>query len=126
MKINGINFHNLEIEIEGDVSPDDLNMGGLYIKANGKNIILDTTRGYADSPEMTGTGCTRITVDLYRDDEVFDGALQNLTADELLSIDHYDDSKVELYTEEKIEGLVSIILHFDVDGEDYQLEVEEF
>ena len=123
-KIEGLNIHNLEIEIMGDVTQDQLNIGNLYLEStDGKrDAIFDTASTFIDDMEFTGHEYSRVQMDLFIDTEASESR-HNLEMNDLLDGNH-DSIKARLWLEEQDFEIKRILLHFDHEGQDYQLECE--
>ena len=120
-KIEGVNIHNLEVVIKGDVERHDVDLGALTLSVDGREFILDVVQSYTDDIE----GGMRISCDIEVDEETFDECPYNITKDDMLDCEHNDMIR-ELYVGGEVEFEVeSILLHFDIDGQDYQMVVDE-
>jgi hypothetical protein len=123
--IEGINIHNLEVVLVGDVDRNLIDIGALTLSAEGREFILDVSQSYSDGVETTGDGTTRITCDLEVDEETFSECKYDFTKEDLLN--GYDRDMTLFLGSEDIDFTVkSITLHFDdCNGQDYQLQVNE-
>jgi len=124
--IEGVNIHNLEVEIKGHVDRNIVDIGSLTLSVDGKEHILDVTQSYSDKTEnISGESILRITCDLEIDKDTFEDCPYDITKNDLLDADH-NELNAELYVggEEDFE-VENILLHFDVDGQDYQIKVSE-
>lgn len=119
--IEGVNIHNLEVEIKGDVQRHDIDLGALTLRVDDREFILDVVQSYSDEIE----GGLRISCDLEVDEDTFDECPYNITKDDILDCEHNDMVR-ELYVGGEVEfEVVSILLHFDIDGQDYQMVIDE-
>lgn len=125
-EIEGVNIHNLEVVIKGHPQRHDVNLGALTLSVDGREFILDVVQTYSDETEdLEGNPILRISCDLEADDDVFDECPYDITKDDLLDCEHNDLVR-ELFVDGEVEFEVeSILLHFDVDGQDYQIKVDE-
>ncbi len=124
--IEGVNIHNLEVEIKGHVDRNIVNIGSLTLSVGGREHILDVTQSYSDKTKnISGESILRITCDLEIDKDTFEDCPYDITKNDLLNADH-NELNAELYVggEEDFE-VENILLHFDVDGQDYQIKVNE-
>jgi hypothetical protein len=121
--MKGVNIHNLEIVIKGhiDINKVNVNLGSLTLSADGREYILDVDKSYTDHTEdLLGDDITRITCDLEVDKETFNECKYDFTKEDLLNADCYEDI-MEMYIDGDDFELESVTLHFDCDGQDYQL-----
>jgi len=124
--IEGVNIHNLEVEIKGHVDRNIVDIGSLTLSVDGREHILDVTQSYSYKTEnFSGEPILRITCDLEIDKDTFEDCPYDITKNDLLDADH-NDLNAELYVggEEDFE-VGNILLHFDIDGQDYQIKVSE-
>lgn len=124
--IEGVNIHNLEVEIKGHVDRNIVDIGSLTLSVDGREHILDVTQSYSYKTEnFSGEPILRITCDLEIDKDTFEDCPYNITKYDLLGADH-NELNAELYVggEEDFE-VENILLHFDVYGQDYQIKVSE-
>jgi hypothetical protein len=119
--IEGVNIHNIEVEIKGDVQRHDIDLGALTLRVDDREFILDVVQSYSDEIE----GGLRISCDLEVDEDTFDECPYNITKDDILDCEHNDMVR-ELYVGGEVDfEVVSILLHFDIDGQDYQMLIDE-
>tara|TARA_B100000963_G_C22590987_1_gene655483 strand:+ start:1342 stop:1722 length:381 start_codon:yes stop_codon:yes gene_type:complete len=121
-----VNIHNLELEIKGHVDRNIVDIGSLTLSVDDREYILDVTQSYSDETEnFSGEPILRITCDLEVDKDTFEDCPYDITKHDLLDADH-NDLNAELYVggEEDFE-VEQILLHFDIDGQDYQIKVKE-
>jgi len=124
--IEGVNIHNLEVEIKGHVDRNIVDIGSLNLSVDDREYILDVTQSYSDKTEnFSGEPILRITCDLEIDKDTFEDCPYDITKNDLLDADH-NELNAELYVGgEKDFEVENILLHFDVDGQDYQIKVSE-
>lgn len=124
--IEGVNIHNLEVEIKGHVDRHIVDIGSLTLSVEDREYILDVTQSYSDHTEnFSGEPILRLSCDLEVDRDTFEDCPYDITKHDLLDADH-NDLNAELYVggEEYFE-VEQILLHFDIDGQDYQIKVKE-
>ena len=125
-EIKGVNIHNLEVVVKGHVPRHDIDLGALTLSVDGREFILDVVQTYSDETEdMDGNPILRISCDLESDETLFDECPFDITKEDLLDAEHNDLVR-ELYVGGETDFEVeSILLHFDIDGQDYQLAIEQ-
>jgi hypothetical protein len=123
-KIDGVNIHNLEVVVKGvDYHRNDVDLGALTLSVDGREFILDVVQSYSDELEEDGT--LRISCDIEADEDVFDECPYDITKDDLLDCEHNDLVRTLYVTGEEEFEVVSITLYFDIDGQDYQMKIDE-
>ena len=119
--IEGVNIHNLEIVIKGTTERHNVDIGALTLRVDDREFILDVVQSYSDELEDG----LRISCDLEVDEVTFDECPYNITKDDMLDCEHNDMVR-ELYVGGEVDFEVeSILLHFDIDGQDYQMVIDE-
>jgi hypothetical protein len=125
--MEGVNIHNIEIVLKGDVNRDIVDIGALTLSADGREYMMDVIQSYSQGVDLTGDNTTRITCELEEkpDRDVFEDCKFDFTKEDLLDADCHE-KMMTLYVggDEDFE-VESISLHFDIDGQDYQLKVIE-
>lgn len=124
--IKDVVIGNIEVVIDGERNwDDDYDFGALTLKCEDREFILDVCQSYTDGTDITGDGTTRITLDVEVDEDIFDECPYNITKQDLLDCEHNDLVR-ELYIGGNFKNkILSITLFFEVDGQDYQMELEE-
>ena len=103
----------------------DYDFGALTLAVDGREFILDVCQSYTDGPDMTGENTTRITLEVEVDEEIFDECPYDITKDDLLDCEHNDLTR-ELYVGGNFENkILSITFYFEIDGQDYQMLLEQ-
>lgn len=120
-KIKGVNIHNVEVLIKGTKERHDIDLGALTLRVDDREFILDVVQSYSDETE---DGLI-ISCDLEVDEDTFDECPYNITKDDMLDCEHNDMVR-ELYVGGEVDfEVVSITLYFDIDGQDYQMMIDE-
>jgi len=125
-KIKGVEFGNIEVVIEGERNwKDNYDFGALTLKCEDREFILDVCQSYTDGPDKTGEDFTRITLNIEVDEDIFSDCPYNITKEDLLDCEHNDLVR-ELYIGGNFKNkIISMNLFFEVDGQDYQMKLEE-
>jgi len=125
-KIEGVKFGNVEVVIKGKRDwNEDYDFGTLTLSCEGREFKMDVCQSYTDGPDITGEDTTRITLDIEPDEELFEDCPYNLTKEDLLDCEHNDLVR-EIYIGGSFENeILSIDLFFEVDGQDYQMKLEQ-
>jgi hypothetical protein len=125
-KIKGVNIHNLEVEIKGHIDRGIVDLGALTLEVEDRDFILDIVSSYHEHTEgMFGGDITRITCDLEVDLDVFEDCKYNLTKEDLLNCEHNDLVRTLYVGGEEDFEVEQILFHFDVDGQDYTMKIDE-
>jgi hypothetical protein len=124
--IEDVKIGSIEVVIEGERNWDDeYDFGALTLKCEDREFILDVCQSYTDGPEATGENFTRITLDVEVDEDIFDECPYNITKQDLLDCEHNDLTR-ELYIGGNFENkILSIDFFFEIDGQDYQMKLEQ-
>jgi len=120
-KIKGVNVHNLEVVVKGDISRHDVDLGALTLSVEDREFIFDVVQSYSEDTEDG----IRISCDIEPDEETFDECPYNLTKEDLLDCEHNNLERTLFVGGEEDFELVSILFHFDIDGQDYQIKIEQ-
>ena len=125
--IEWVNIHNLEVVIKGHVPRHDVDLGALILSVDGRKFILDVVQSYSNETEdMKGNPILRITCEIEVDEDTFDECPYDITKDDLLDAEHNDLVRTLFVGSDGDDFEVeSILLHFDIDGQDYQLLIDE-
>jgi len=125
-QIKGVSIGNIEVVVKGERNPnDDYDFGALTFNCQDREFILDVCQSYTDGPEMTGEDFTRITLEVEVDEDIFSECPYNITKEDLLDCEHNDLTR-ELYIGGNFKNeILSITFYFEVDGQDYQMMLEQ-
>ena len=124
--IQGVNIHNLEIVIVGTKERSDIDLGALTLSVDDREFILDVVQSYSDVTEdLQGNPIMRISCDLEVDDDIFEDCPYNITKEDLLNSENNNLVRTLYIGGDNDFEVQSILLHFDIDRQYYQLSIDE-
>jgi len=121
--IQGVNIQNLEVVIKGAKERSDIDLGALTLSVDDREFILDVVQSYSDVTEdPQGNPIIRINCDLEVDEDIFEDCFYNITKEDLLDKNLVKTLYIGGDNDFEVQ---SILLHFDIDRQYYQLSIDE-
>ena len=120
-EIRDVEFYNVNIVIKGTQDMGLVDLGALTLSCEGREYMLDVVQSYSHAIENG----LEIECELLPDADTFDDCPYNLIKEDLLN--HRTNGLVKtLYVGGEIDFEVeSMILDLNIQGKDYQLQIEE-
>ena len=119
--IKGVLIDNLVVVIKGTTERGNVDLGALTLSVDGREFILDIVQSYSNE---TDDGL-HIVCDLEVDEETFAECPYDITKEDLLNYENNGLVRTLYVGGEEDFDVVSIVLDFEVDGQHYQIGVDE-
>lgn len=125
-RIKGIKINSLEVVIKGTNNRSVVDLGAVTLSVAGREFILDVVQSFTDVTEDNdGIPMLNISCVVEPDEDTFEDCPYNLTKEDLLNADKNGLVKTLYVGGEEDFDVVSIVLHYENKGEEYQLEIDE-
>lgn len=125
-RIKGIEINSLEVVIKGINNRNTVYLGAVTLSVAGREFILDVVQSFTDITEdKDGIPMLNISCVVEPDEDTFDDCPYNLKKEDLLNADKNGLVKTLYVGGEEDFDVVSIVLNYEYQGEEYQLEIDE-